>query len=88
MEKLNYIHQNPVRAGWVARTTDIRRRSVLACSRHWFGCLMANHATDTRFRLGCSATILNACHLRFGDGEAGHKRLCVMCEADAVHAVS
>ncbi len=38
MEKLNYIHQNPVRAGLVARATDYRWSSA----RIWQGCLLEN----------------------------------------------
>ena len=33
-------------------------------------------------------TILNAWQLRFRELEAGDEGLCVMCKADAVHAVS
>ena len=38
MEKLNYIHQNPVRAGMVARATDYRWSSA----RIWKGCPREN----------------------------------------------
>jgi hypothetical protein len=34
MEKVNYIHQNPVRAGFVERATDYRWSSA----RTWQGC--------------------------------------------------
>jgi len=34
MQKINYIHQNPVRAGWVERGEDYRWSSV----RIWQGC--------------------------------------------------
>ena len=38
MEKLNYIHQNPVRAGLVKRTTDY----LWSSARIWQGCPMEN----------------------------------------------
>lgn len=38
MEKLNYIHQNPVRAGFVNRATDYRWSSA----RIWQGCPIEN----------------------------------------------
>jgi REP element-mobilizing transposase RayT len=38
MEKLNYIHQNPVRAGLVKRATDYRWSSA----RIWQGCPLEN----------------------------------------------
>jgi putative transposase len=38
MEKLNYIHQNPVRAGLVERATDYRWSSA----RIWAGCPLEN----------------------------------------------
>jgi hypothetical protein len=38
MQKLNYIHQNPVRAGLVQRATDYRWSSA----RIWAGCPLEN----------------------------------------------